>query len=34
MNTDAIVYVIDSADKDRLSTAKAELTSMLQVQFI
>ena len=30
-NTDAIVYVIDSADKDRLNTARAELSSMLQV---
>ncbi|TEB19807.1 small GTPase [Perkinsus sp. BL_2016] len=29
-NTDAIVYVIDSADKDRINTAKAELSSMLQ----
>lgn len=25
------MYVIDSADKDRLNTAKAELASMLQV---
>ena len=31
-NTDAIVYVIDSADKDRINTAKAELSSMLQVK--
>jgi ADP-ribosylation factor-like protein 1 len=30
-NTDAIVYVIDSADTDRLNTAKAELSAMLQV---
>lgn len=30
-NTDAIVFVIDSADIDRLKAAKSELDSMLQV---
>ena len=29
-NTDGIVFVVDSADVDRTSTAKTELTSMLQ----
>lgn len=28
-NTSAIIYVIDSSDKDRLKTSKAELLSML-----
>jgi ADP-ribosylation factor-like protein 1 len=28
-NTDAIIYVVDSADRDRLSTSKQELVSML-----
>ena len=31
-NTDALVYVIDSVDKDRLGTARAELAAMLQVK--
>lgn len=31
-NTDGIVFVIDSADIDRLKAAKAELDSMLQVR--
>jgi GTPase SAR1 family protein len=30
-NTDAIIYVIDSADIERLSIAKEELMSMLEV---
>lgn len=30
-NTDGLVYVIDSSDKDRLGTARAELSAMLQV---
>lgn len=30
-NTDGIVFVIDSADIERLIAAKSELTSMLQV---
>lgn len=32
-NTDALVYVIDSVDKDRLATARAELSAMLQVNW-
>ncbi|CAL8113718.1 unnamed protein product [Orchesella dallaii] len=28
-NTDAIIYVVDSADRDRLPTSKQELVSML-----
>ena len=33
-NTDAIVYVVDSADRDRLGISKAELVAMLRVRFI
>jgi ADP-ribosylation factor-like protein 1 len=29
-NTDAIIYVVDSADKDRVETSKEELHSMLE----
>ncbi|EGF79243.1 hypothetical protein BATDEDRAFT_17007 [Batrachochytrium dendrobatidis JAM81] len=29
-NTDAIIYVIDSADRDRISTSKEELMAMLE----
>jgi len=29
-NTDAIIYVVDSLDKDRMSTSKQELVSMLE----
>lgn len=29
-NTDAIIFVVDSADVDRLSVAKGELAAMLQ----
>ncbi|XP_021948597.1 ADP-ribosylation factor-like protein 1 [Folsomia candida] len=28
-NTDAILYVVDSADRDRIATSKAELVAML-----
>jgi ADP-ribosylation factor-like protein 1 len=28
-NTDAVIYVIDSCDRDRVSTAKEELVAML-----
>jgi ADP-ribosylation factor-like protein 1 len=31
-NTDAIIFVVDSADVDRLAVAKEELMSMLQVE--
>lgn len=30
-NTDAIIYVVDSADVDRLNIAKQELHAMLEV---
>ena len=29
-NTDAVIYVVDSADQERLAIAKEELMSMLQ----
>ncbi|KAI8575910.1 hypothetical protein K450DRAFT_259350 [Umbelopsis ramanniana AG] len=29
-NTDAVIYVVDSADKDRVETSKEELHSMLE----
>ncbi len=29
-NTDAVIYVVDSADKDRIGIAKTELMSMLE----
>jgi ADP-ribosylation factor-like protein 1 len=32
-NTDAIIYVVDSTDVDRMETAKSELFSMLGVSF-
>lgn len=31
-NTDAIIYVVDSADTDRLNIAKQELHAMLEVR--
>ena len=31
-NTDAIIYVVDSADRDRLAISKSELVSMLEVR--
>ena len=30
-NTDAIIYVVDSADRERLAISKSELVSMLEV---
>ena len=30
-NTNAVIFVVDSSDKDRLSTSKAELLAMLDV---
>lgn len=30
-NTDAIIYVVDSVDKDRIGISKQELVSMLEV---
>ena len=32
-NTDAIIYVVDSADRDRLAISKSELVSMLEVSW-
>jgi len=32
-NTDAIIYVVDSADRDRIGISKQELVSMLEVRF-
>ncbi len=29
-NTNAVIYVVDSVDKDRIGTAKEELMSMLE----
>lgn len=31
-NTDAIIYVVDSADRERLAISKSELVSMLEVR--
>ena len=31
-NTDAIIYVVDSADRDRIGISKQELVSMLGVK--
>lgn len=31
-NTDAIIYVVDSQDKERLAISKSELVSMLEVR--
>lgn len=30
-NTDAIIYVVDSSDRDRIGISKQELVSMLEV---
>jgi len=30
-NTDAIIYVVDSMDRDRIGISKQELVSMLEV---
>jgi ADP-ribosylation factor-like protein 1 len=32
-NTDAIIYVVDSVDKDRIATSKEELLAMLDEEF-
>ena len=32
-NTDAIIYVVDSVDRDRIGISKQELVSMLEVNF-
>ena len=31
-NTDAIIYVVDSLDKERMGVSKSELVSMLEVR--
>lgn len=33
-NTDAIIYVVDSADRDRIGISKQELVSMLEVSWM
>lgn len=33
-NTDAIIYVVDSADRDRIGISKDELVHMLRVSLI
>ena len=33
-NTDAIIYVVDSSDRERIGISKHELVSMLEVFFI
>ena len=33
-NTDAIIYVVDSMDRDRIGISKQELVSMLEVGYI
>jgi len=33
-NTDAIIYVVDSADRDRIGISKDELILMLQVSSV
>ena len=32
-NTDAIIYVVDSRDRDRIGISKQELMTMLEVRF-
>ncbi|NXT38947.1 ARL1 protein, partial [Pelecanoides urinatrix] len=29
-NTDAVIYVVDSCDRDRIATSKSELVAMLE----
>lgn len=31
-NTDAIIYVVDSSDRDRMGISKSELVAMLEVK--
>lgn len=31
-NTDAIIYVVDSSDRDRMGISKSELVAMLEVR--
>ena len=33
-NTDAIIYVVDSVDKDRIGISKQELIAMLEVRLL
>ena len=33
-NTDAVIYVVDSSDHERIGIAKNELVSMLEVAFV
>lgn len=34
LTVDAVIFVVDSADIDRLNVAKAELAAILKVEFI
>lgn len=31
-NTDAVIYVVDSSDRDRMGISKSELVAMLEVR--
>lgn len=33
-NTDAVIYVVDSSDRDRMGISKSELVAMLEVDEI
>lgn len=33
-NTDAVIYVVDSSDRDRMGISKSELVAMLEVSFM
>ena len=33
-NTDAIIYVVDSVDRERVAISKSELVSMLEVRHL
>lgn len=33
-NTDAVIYVVDSSDRDRMGISKSELVAMLEVSVL
>lgn len=33
-NTDAVIYVVDSSDRDRMGISKSELVAMLEVSWL